>query len=398
MQPYVYKAMNPLGTIVRGKLDAIGIDDLEARLRRIGLDLIDGRPRRFAARGVRRMPRRELILLCFHLQQLLAAGIPLVTALTDLRDSVDSPRLRETLAALVESIAGGATLSQAFAGQAGRFDPVTIGLIACGEASGLITDILGKLVDTLKWQDELYAQARQFLTYPALLFAILAAVTGFLLTYLVPQLAGFLRSIGEEIPLQTRLLLRAADITSAGGPWLLAALPVLLTSTLLLARSARIRPHLDRIALALPVCGPLLTKLILARFASTFALLYAAGISILDALRICESVIGNHAIGSALQQAQQRIAEGEGVAAAFEATALFPPLVIRMLRVGESTGRLDTALNNVGYFYQRDVRNALDRLLLLAEPALTLFLGLLLGWLVLAVLGPVYTAAARMAV
>jgi type IV pilus assembly protein PilC len=146
----------------------------------------------------------------------------------------------------------------------------------------------------------------------------------------------------------------------------------------------------------MPVIGPILRKIILSRFASSFAMMYSSGITVLDAIRSCEEIVGNKALEQALRTAGQQIADGKNLTAAFQELELFPPLVIRMLRIGENTGGLDTALLNVSYFYNREVREAIGKLQAMIEPALTVVLGLVLGWVMLAVLGPVYDAISKM--
>jgi type IV pilus assembly protein PilC len=159
-----------------------------------------------------------------------------------------------------------------------------------------------------------------------------------------------------------------------------------------------VRYQLDRVKLSLPMVGEILRKIILSRFAGTFALMYSAGITILDAIRSSEETAGNMVIQEALKLVGQQIGEGKNVTAAFQEVGLFPPLVVRMLRIGESTGALDTALLNVSYFYNREVRESIAKIQVLIEPALTVFLGLILGWVMLSVLGPIYDVITKLKV
>jgi type IV pilus assembly protein PilC len=159
-----------------------------------------------------------------------------------------------------------------------------------------------------------------------------------------------------------------------------------------------VRYQIDRLKLAMPVSGEILRKIILSRFASIFALMYASGITILDAIRSSEEITGNVVIQEGLKLAGQQIGEGKNVTAAFQEIGLFPPLVVRMLRVGESTGALDTALLNVSYFYNREVRESIAKIQVMIEPALTVFLGLILGWVMLSVLGPIYDVITKIKV
>jgi type IV pilus assembly protein PilC len=219
----------------------------------------------------------------------------------------------------------------------------------------------------------------------------------FLMIYLVPQMTGFIRNMGQQIPLQTRVLMAVSDFF-VGYWWTLIAAPILAWIGLRLAmkNNPKVGYTVDHLKISLPLVGPILRKIILSRFASSFAMMYASGITVLDAIRSCEEIVGNKPLENALRMAGQQIADGKNTSAAFADLALFPPLVIRMLRIGEATGGLDTALLNVSYFYNREVREAIGKLQAMIEPALTVVLGLVLGWVMLAVLGPVYDTISKM--
>ena len=152
----------------------------------------------------------------------------------------------------------------------------------------------------------------------------------------------------------------------------------------------------DRYKISMPLLGPILRKIILSRFAASFAMMYSSGITVLDAIRSCEEIVGNKPIEHALKTAGQQIAEGKNMTAAFQDLNIFPPLVIRMLRIGEGTGALDTSLLNVAYFYNREVRESIGKVQAMIDPAMTIILGLLLGWVMLSVLGPVYDSISKM--
>ena len=227
--------------------------------------------------------------------------------------------------------------------------------------------------------------------YPAFVGSIVLMVTFFLMIYLVPQMVGFIRNMGQQIPLQTRVLIEVSAFL-VNYWWAVLAAPAVLVAGVKLAARANpvVRYQLDRLKLSLPVAGEILRKIILSRFASVFALMYSSGITILDAIRSSEETAGNLVIQEGLKLAGERIGEGKNVTAAFQEVGLFPPLVVRMLRVGESTGALDKALLNVSYFYNREVRESISKIQVMIEPALTVLLGAILGWVMLSVLGPIY--------
>jgi type IV pilus assembly protein PilC len=233
--------------------------------------------------------------------------------------------------------------------------------------------------------------------YPAFVGSIVLLVTLFLMVYLVPQMTGFIRNMGEAVPLQTRILMAVSSFFVNYWYAILAA-PFVLWFGLKLAVKSNpaVEYAVDRYKISMALIGPILRKIILSRFAQSFAMMYSSGITVLDAIRSCEEIVGNKPLEQALKSAGQQIAEGKNLTAAFQDLDLFPPLVIRMMRIGENTGALDTALLNVSYFYNREVKEAIGKVQAMIEPALTLVLGAILGWVMLSVLGPVYDAISKM--
>ena len=399
MAAYQYKAIDRTGRPARGKLDAANEVDLELRLKKMGLDLIIARPVRSQGPSISRgsIKRQDLITFCFDLEQVSRAGIPLIDGLRDLREGMENPRFREILTSVLEDIEGGKTLSQALSGFPGIFNTVFVSLIRAGELSGTLTEVFENLGATLKWQDELVSQTRRLLVYPALVFVVVTGVMVFLLLYLVPQVTQLLKTMGMELPIQTRILIWLSNFTATWWPVLLVA-PIITASviTFMVRTRPRSRYLFDYAILHLPVTGEILQKIILARFANFFALMYRSGITILDAVKTSEGIVANRVIVDGLQRAGQQINAGESMSEAFRNLGMFPPLVIRMLRVGETTGALDTALMNVTYFYNRDVKDSVDKALKLLEPTLTLLLGGMLALILFSVLTPVYDVIGKL--
>ncbi len=398
MALYAYKAMNNQGRMVLGRLEAINPIDLEMRLKRMDLDFINGDPvKQGGLMNPGKISRQELINFCFHLEQLARAGVSLIESLTDLRDTVENPRFREILAGMIESIEGGKTLSQAMAEHPKTFDGVVISLIRSGEETGALPQVLANLLESLKWQDELAAHTKKLVMYPAFLGTVVVAITLFMMIYLVPKMAGFIRNMGQEMPMQTKILIATSSFfvnywyIVIGLPFVIAGIVAFLVNT-----NFKARYTFDRIKLKTPYIGEILHKIILSRFASVFAMMYSSGITILDSIKATEDVVGNLVVKEGLQRVGVLIAEGQNVTVAFQNVGIFPPLVLRMLRVGENTGALDTALTNVSYFYNRDVRESIERVQAMIEPVMTVTIGLILGWIMMAVLGPIYDIITKM--
>ena len=388
-----YRAVDERGKSSQGQIEAANVADLEMRLGRMGLDLVNftEATKKGVKVSVGRVRRRDLISFCFDLEQLMTSGVPLIEGLADMRDSVENPRLREVIAGMVETIEGGKTLSGAMDEYPQVFDDVFVNLIRAGEFSGQVGPVLKSITDNLKWQDEQAAHMKRLMMYPTTVGFVVMLVVIFLMTYLVPQLVSFIETMGQELPLHTKILIYVSDFMVAWW-YLIMSAPVFLfvIFKVMVNSSPGVAYAVDDLKLRIWVVGPILKKIILARFANYFALMYASGITVLECIRITEGLVGNKAVEEATRRAGRQIADGASISAGFEYTGLFPPLVLRMLRVGENTGGLDTALLNISYFYDRDVKESMERLETMIGPVMTIVLGGILFWVIISVLGPIY--------
>ncbi|HRE13507.1 MAG TPA: type II secretion system F family protein [Usitatibacteraceae bacterium] len=397
MALFAYRAVDEEGRISSGNLDAGNPIDLELRLRRLGLDLVTYESvKRSAASRSRRITRQELITFCFHLSQLLKAGVNILEALTDLRDTVDNPGFRQVVASLLEDIEGGLKLSEAMANHPYIFDGVFTALVRAGEQSGTLNEVLDELSENLKWQDEMASQAKRALIYPSIVLVVVVGVIFVLMIFLVPQLAGTFKTLVPKLPRETELLIGLSNIFVKWW-WALLGVPALLGAGLfaLSRTNENVQRQLDVLAIRAPVIGAIRFKIMLARFTTFFAMLYRSGISVLDCIQICEKIMGNRTMEEALQRVGRQISDGTGISQAFSQTKLFPPLVLRMLRVGESTGGLDTALLNVSYFYNREVREGINKMQQLIGPATTMVLGLLIVAILYTIFLPLYDVISK---
>jgi type IV pilus assembly protein PilC len=271
------------------------------------------------------------------------------------------------------------------------FDKIFVSLTHAGEESGRLPEVMRHITESLKWQDEMASHTKTIMIYPAFVGTIVVAITFFLMIYLVPQLVGFIKGMGQDIPIQTRILL-ATSAFFVDYWYALIALPIVLpiATKLVINFSPEMQFRFDKLKLDLWVTGPILRKIILARFANTFAIMYGSGITILECIAIARDVVNNRAVAKTLTDVTLEIESGKNLTQSFQNTGMFPPLVIRMLKVGEATGSLDKALLNVSYFYDRDVKDSIKKVQVMIEPSMTLILGALLGWVMLSVLSPIY--------
>lgn len=392
MALYSYKAIDSNGKTAKGMQDAGNLIDLEMRLKRAGLDLISAKEEaEKASFGSTKIKRTDLITFFFNLEQLTRAGVPLLECLGDLRDTMEEATFREIIANLVGSIENGKKLSQAMAEHPNAFDKITVSLTKAGEDSGRLVEVFSHLTVSLKWQDEMASQTKSMMIYPAFVGTVVLGITVFLMIYLVPQLVGFIKGMGQEIPIQTRMLLATSSFfVNYWYVLLLTPFALFGTYKAALTIDPELQYHVDNLKLHMWPIGPILRKIILARFANTFAMMYSSGITILDCIANSRDLVNNQVMARSLQNIMQEIESGKNLTQSFQNSGIFPPLVVRMMKVGEATGQLDNALLNVSYFYDRDVKESIARVQAMIEPTMTIILGTLLGWVMLSVLSPIY--------
>ncbi|ACT47155.1 type II secretion system F family protein [Methylotenera mobilis] len=399
MPSFSYKAVDKLGRFAMGQVDALNEVDLEIRLERMGLDLITFRPatRSTSLFNRNKVTNQDLVMFCFQLEQLSSAGVPLLECLVDLRESSNNPYFQKVLGAISAEVEGGKMLSQALAEHPAVFSDVFVSLIDAGERTGQLSVVLGNLFNTIRWQDELMSQTKKLLAYPAFVAVVVLLAVVFLMIYVVPQMVSFLRNMGQDLPLNTKILIAMSN-AFVNYWWLILGLPV--AAVVSLAATIRTNPaaryRFDMFKLNIPVTGPILHKIIMARFARYFALMYQTGIPILDAIKICENIVGNRVVADALTRVHTQINAGDAMSESFRNAGLFPQLVVRMIKVGESTGALDKSLLNISYFYDRDVNDSMQKMLKMIEPALTVLLGGILAFIMFSVLGPVYDSFSKL--
>ncbi len=399
MPDYRFKTIDQVGKVRADTMIASNPMELEKRLGSMGFDLLSYKEQSKASRSIFRrksISRRELINFTFHIEQLIKAGVPLLDSLRDIRDSLDYSHFTDVLQTIIDDIEGGKTLSLALNEHQHIFDKVYVTLVRVGEETGMLSDVLNDLSETLRWQDELAAHTRKIMIYPSIVTVIVLAVVAFLMIYLMPQLLPFIKSIGTEIPTHTRVLLSVSAFFVEFW-YILFSLPFIIYAVIkiLVNNSPRALYIIDGLKLRIWLFGPLLMKIKLARFANYFAMMYSSGITVLDSLTISEDMVDNVVLQESINTARTRIAEGTQISESFESTGIFPTMIVRMLKIGEDTGAMDDALLNVSYFYNREVRESIDKLEPAMMPVLTVFLGLIMMWIMMSVLGPVYDAVSN---
>ncbi len=396
---YKYSAVNDLGRTIKGTMAAANSDDLEARLKEIGLDIIDYREiedkkTSFFAKNI---TARDLIMFCIHMEQLDKAGVPLMDALADLRDTSDSPRLKELMAQIYESVKGGKMLSAALAEHPRIFGEVFTGLVAAGEKTGHMSDSFGHLSHHIKWNEDIRRKVKKSIRYPIILLVMMVAVISIMMLFVVPQLSSFMLSQGFDLPLHTRALIWTSDTFVKYWYAILGIPTVAVVVIIMMYRSSEdFAYQVDKIALKTPFVGKNISKIDLARFSQFFSVTFMSGIDILECLRTAQNVVGNRIIKEAIQYVRRSVSEGNSLTSSLKVSNQFPSLVIRMFKIGEESGEMGKALDNINFFYEREVNDSVESTVELIQPALTIILGGVLFWITAAVFGPLYDSFTKM--
>jgi type IV pilus assembly protein PilC len=393
MPLFQYKAIDASGKFITGSLDAGNANDLELRLEKMDMDLVTFKQKDPGADllGRNKVGRRDLINFSFYLEQLTRAGVPILEGLSDLRDGEENPTFRDVITGLIEAVEGGNSFSQALAMYPKIFDDVFISLIRVGERSGKMSHVLVDITETLKWQDELLAKARKIMTYPAVIGTLVLSVVMFMMIFVVPDIMGAIVGLGGEIPIETRALMATSNFL-VNYWYVVISAPFVIFFTLryFYKTSSKARFKLDGLMLKLPIVGPVNEKIKISRFTRYFSLMFASGITVLDAINLSKGVLSNTVLEDGIERAWQQISEGSSISEAFKNIGIFPPLVVRMLRVGESSGQMDKSLDNVSYFFDRDINDSIEKLEPVLQTMMMATIGIIVMWLALSVLGPIY--------
>jgi type IV pilus assembly protein PilC len=400
MPLYKYKAIDSGGKFIHGSLDAGNEPDLEFRLEKMELDLVTFKQKEHGSDlfGRNKIGRRDLINFSFYLEQLTRAGVPILEGLADLRDGEENPTFRDIVTGVIEAIEGGNTFSEALGLYPKIFDDVFVSLIKVGERSGKMSEVLVDITSTLKWQDELIAKAKKIMTYPAVSGSLVLAVLMFMMIFLVPDIMAGVVGLGGEIPIETRALMATSKFL-VDFWYLVIATPfiVFFVISYFYKTNSKARFKIDGMLLKIWLIGSVSEKIKISRFTRYFALMFASGITVLDAINLSKSVVSNSVLEDGIDRAWQQISEGGSISESFKNIGIFPPLVVRMLRVGESSGQMDKSLNNVSYFFDRDINDSIEKLEPMVQTAMMATIGIFVLWLVMSVMGPIYDTISNIA-
>ncbi|OPY86706.1 MAG: Type II secretion system protein F [Smithella sp. PtaU1.Bin162] len=398
MPVFIWEGTTRKNEVKKGEIE--GVDELAVRglLRRQGFKSVEVKKKPkdlseylpFLKAGVK---EKEIVVFCRIFSTMINAGLPLIQCLDLLAQQEQNKTFKEIIKKVKEDVEGGASLTDALRKYPNIFDELFVNLVAAGEAGGILDVILGRLSAYMEKAMKLKSKVKGAMTYPAAVLVISVGVVTLLLLKVIPVFKKMFEGMGGELPGPTQFLVNASEM--AQSYWWIAGgiLVVLYIIFDRFRKTEKGRWTLDTLILKSPVFGPLLKKVAVAKFSRTLSTMMSSGVPIMEGLNIVSKTSGNVVIEAALIKTRQSISEGRTIAEPLTETGIFPPMVVQMIAVGEATGALDTMLSKIADFYDDEVDAAVEAMTSLLEPVMMVFLGGIVGGMIIAMYLPIFKMA-----
>src|SRR5471030_2806214 len=396
MMTFSYQARDGSGNIVNGIQDAINEDNAVNSLMSRGLMVLSLQQKAAASRQKKKVwsvKETDLVLFTRQLATMIEAGISLVQALTALYEQCDPKRqknLRHVISDVIARVQGGETFNESISKHPRVFNRLFIRMVKAGEAGGLLAEILDRLAGFLEATARLRKKVKSAMTYPVIVITIAFAITTFLIVKVVPIFGEIFKDFGAKLPAPTQFLIDLSDFIRADWYFLVIGIGGAIFGIRAFLRSTRGKQLSDRWKLKLPVFGPLIHKICMSRFSRTFAQLIRSGVPILEVLDIVGGASGNHVVETSIKGVSEDVEKGSNLSVALSRKKIFPPMMLRMVSAGEATGKIDTMLEKMADFWDEEIEAMVDAMTSLIEPLLIVFLGVIVGGIVIAMFLPIF--------
>ncbi|NCO59221.1 MAG: pilus assembly protein PilC [Deltaproteobacteria bacterium CG_4_8_14_3_um_filter_51_11] len=398
MPIFKWEAETKKGKTVKGELEAVDEKIARLQLRRKNLNVlkIKQKPKDLFENVSFLQPKithKDLVIFTRQFSTMIDAGLPLIQGLTILAEQCENKTFRKVLQQITRDVEGGSSLADSLKKHPQVFNDLYVNLVAAGETGGILDTILQRLAFYIEKAEKLKSRIKGAMTYPAVVVAIAVLVVGVIMVFVIPVFKELFESFGSALPAPTQMVVDMSDFVKTKILYLIAAVGIIVYLFRLYRKSVSGRKQTDAIALKLPIFGPLLKKVAVARFTRTLGTMISSGVPILDALDIVARTSGNVILEQVIYEVRSSISEGQTIADPLSESGVFPAMVVQMIAVGEATGALDTMLEKIAEFYDQEVDVAVDALTSLLEPMLLLFLGGTIGGLVVALYLPIFKMA-----
>jgi len=394
---YRYSAMDTSGRTVSGTLEADSLELVRAKLADLSYHILTIRETRARGgfqdwfTGIQRVKLRDLVMFSRQFATMIDAGLSVVKCLDILQKQTRNPKMKEVIGEVKRDVGGGMSLTEALQKHPRIFNPLYVNMIRSAEAGGILDQVLDRLATFLEKEQETRNKIKSAMTYPAVVFCFAVLMLIALLFFVLPKFKGIFETMGLELPITTRILLGSSAYVRTYWYIALVALVGIVVLVKMVARTEKGKYAIDAAKLRLPVFGDLILKTSVSRFARTFGTLISSGVPVLRALEIVADTAGNRVISETVARARISIKEGEKISTPLFGSKIFPVMVTQMIAVGEETGRLDQMLVKVSNFYDEEVDATLKSLTSLIEPLMIVGLGLIVGFIAVSVISPIYS-------
>jgi len=397
MPTFLYKARDSGGRLIEGSLEVDTENDAAGRIEEMGLSPVFIAAQSAAAnigllfrKQFRRISRQEMLIFTRQLSTLISTGVPLIQALLNVSEQSNNAHFREVINDIVNSLKSGASFSVSLRRYPDIFPGLYISMVRVGEAGGMLDKVLVRLAELSTQDIDLRSRLRSALIYPLVLAIIAFVIVNFVLVGVLPKFVTIFEASQANLPIPTRLLLGASNLLRNFW-WLLAIVVILGTNAFrkYYGRSEG-RFKIDGLLLRLPLFGPLILKILVCRLSRSIAALTKSGIPILEALSVVESTVNNTAVQRVLQNVRLAISRGQSLTEPFAASHLFPAMVIQLINTGERSGKLDQMFDQIADFYEPEIEYTVRNLTSLLEPAMLVGMGLVVAFIALSVLLPIF--------
>lgn len=398
MPTYLWKGRTASGRVETGEMVAENQAEVlkSLRIKKVIPVSVKTKPKEisFALFGGKRLNTKELSIFTRQFATMINAGLALMDCLDTLKQQATKPGFKQVIADTMEDIEGGATLADALARQKKSFSDLYINMVAAGEAGGALDTILLRLATYLEKSAEIIRKIRGAMIYPAMIMIVAFGAVTILLVFVIPIFAKMYEGMGASLPMLTQMVLNLSHVLRKYFLLIIAVIIVIVIALRMYYRTSNGRLVIDRIILKIPILGDLIQKTALARFSRTLSTLLSSGVNILDALEITAKTSGNKVVENAIMNARSSIKEGETIASPLsQEKRVFPPMVVQMVSIGEATGGIDEMLNKIADFYEGEVDTAVENLMAALEPIIVVFLGVVIGVIVIAMYLPIFKLA-----
>ena len=344
-----------------------------------------------------KVKQQDIIIFCRQFSTMIDAGLPIIQCLDILQSQQENPTFKKMLKDIKESVEGGQTLADSLKKYPDHFDSLFVNMVAAGEAGGILDVILRRLSVYMEKAARLKAQVKGAMTYPIVTLIIAVLVVAVILVFVIPVFEEMFASFGQGLPVPTQVVIAMSDFVQSKIWWIIGGIVLVIFAFRRFYKTEKGRAMIDELMLRLPVVGILIRKVAVAKFTRTMGTMLASGVAILEALDIVAKTAGNKSIETAVYKVRTGIAEGQTIADPLAETGVFPPMVCQMIAVGESTGAIDSMMEKIADFYEEEVDQAVENLTSMIEPFMLVFLGVVIGGLVVSMYLPIFKMAGGVA-